>query len=113
MPNREVNLGMMSLRITGSGEPATATRPSFLAAVSVSFHSFSQPLGWAHAVVATNISRPIALCIRNPFSRGVQDVQAVQIVQVVFGGSYFLNVLNDYLNGGMVFFTPVFFSSSS
>src|SRR5262249_52888188 len=46
---------MTSLRITGSGEPATTTLPSFFAATMTSFQSyFSGLLGCAHAEVAIN-----------------------------------------------------------
>src|SRR5262249_28905679 len=55
IPMRAVNLGMTSLRITGSGEPATTTLPSFFAVTMTSFQSgFSGLLGCAHAEVATN-----------------------------------------------------------
>src|SRR4051794_40871204 len=48
MPNRLVNLGMISWRITGSGEPTTTTLPSFFAAASVSSHVVCQD--WACAM---------------------------------------------------------------
>src|SRR5262245_7096704 len=55
IPVRAVNLGMTSLRITGSGEPATTTLPSFFAATRTSFQScFSGLRGFAHAEVAIN-----------------------------------------------------------
>src|SRR5262249_11457181 len=55
IPVRAVNLGMTSLRITGSGEPATTTLPSFFAATTTSFQSyFSGLLGCAHAEVVIN-----------------------------------------------------------
>src|SRR5262245_37511524 len=55
IPVRAVNLGITSLRITGSGEPATTTLPSFFAATMTSFQSyFSGLLGCAHAEVAIN-----------------------------------------------------------
>src|SRR5262249_28620379 len=55
IPMRAVNLGMTSLRITGSGEPATTTLPSFFAVTTTSFQSyFSGLLGCAHAEVAIN-----------------------------------------------------------
>src|SRR5262245_33947096 len=55
IPVRAVNLGMISLRITGSGEPATTTLPSFFAATMTSFQSYFSGLrGCAHAEVAIN-----------------------------------------------------------
>ena len=43
---------MIWLRITGSGEPATTTLPSFFAAASVSFHCFCQSADCAKAAGA-------------------------------------------------------------
>src|SRR5262245_8780969 len=60
MPKREANRGIMSVRITGSGDPATTTLPSFVAA-RISFHSFSQPFCWAEAVLTQNKTKRITL----------------------------------------------------
>ena len=49
MPKRAVNLGITSLRITGSGEPATMTLPSFFAASTIAAHSLSLALVCARA----------------------------------------------------------------
>src|SRR5213594_3366222 len=48
MPKRAMNLGISSLRMTGSGEPATTTDPSFFAAANHSFHCFSHLFSCAH-----------------------------------------------------------------
>src|SRR5262245_46234029 len=61
MPKREVNGGIMSVRITGSGDPATTTLPSFFAVARISFHSFSQPFCWAEAVLIQNKTKRITL----------------------------------------------------
>src|SRR5213593_688021 len=66
---------MMSLRMTGSGEPTTTTEPSFFAAASVCSHSFccaNAPVGSRPKTVSSASVNPIRITFFPPIAYRLQ-----------------------------------------